>query len=120
MKNLKKESKNNSKTIIGIVIGVLLMIAIILGCLRGCEGDQSETTPDNTGTGIVYDDGAVVGGWDEADIDKIVEGLNEKVEEGMINISMNTAPSFENGTAAGSLMIVNESINRYPQVVEIT
>ena len=120
MKNLKKESKNNSKTIIGIVIGVLLMIAIILGCLRSCEGDQSETTPDNTGTGIVYDDGAVVGGWDEADIDKIVEGLNEKVDEGMINISMNTAPSFESGTAAGSLMIVNESINRYPQVVEIT
>lgn len=120
MKNLKKESKNNSKTIIGIVIGVLLMIAIILGCLRSCEGDQSAATPDNTGTGIVYDDGAVVGGWDEADIDKIVEGLNEKVDEGMINISMNTAPSFENGTAAGSLMIVNESINRYPQVVEIT
>ena len=120
MKNLKKESKNNSKPIIGIVIGVLLMIAIILGCLRGCNGDTPTNIPDNTGTGIVYDDGAVVGGWDEADIDKIVEGLNEKVDEGMTNISMNTAPSFENGTAAGSLMIVNESINRYPQVVEIT
>ena len=118
-----KGSKNNNakfKKTMGIILGVLIIIAVILGCLRGCEGDQSATTPDNTGTGIVYDDGAVVGGWDEADIDKIVEGLNEKVDEGMINISMNTAPSFENGTAAGSLMIVNESINRYPQVVEIT
>ena len=38
----------------------------------------------------------------------------------MINISMNTSPSFENGTSAGSLMIVNEGVNRYPQVVEIT
>ena len=38
----------------------------------------------------------------------------------MINISMNTSPSFENGTAEGNLMIVNESVNRYPQVVEIT
>ena len=37
----------------------------------------------------------------------------------MINISMNTSPSFENGSAAGNLMIVNEGINRYPQVVEI-
>ena len=38
----------------------------------------------------------------------------------MINISMNTSPNFANGTSAGNLMIVNESINRYPQVVEIT
>ena len=27
----------------------------------------------------------------------------------MINISMNTAPYFENGTAEGNLMLVNES-----------
>lgn len=60
------------------------------------------------------------GGWNEADVDRIVEGLNEQVEEGMINISMNTSPNFANGTSTGNLMIVNESINRYPQVVEIT
>ena len=36
----------------------------------------------------------------------------------MINISMNTAPYFENGTAEGNVMIVNESINNYPQQVE--
>ena len=62
---------------------------------------------------------AVVGGWDEADTESIVASLNEKVEEGMINISMNTSPNFLNGTSEGNLMIVNESINRYPQVVEI-
>ena len=45
--------------------------------------------------------------------------LNEKVAEGMINISMNTAPYFENGVADGNLMIVNESINNYPQKVQI-
>ena len=32
---------------------------------------------------------------------------------------MNTAPYFEDGTAEGNLMIVNESINNYPQKVEI-
>ena len=37
----------------------------------------------------------------------------------MINISMNTSPIFQNGTSTGNLMIVNESINNYPQVVEI-
>ena len=104
----------------GILIGVLLIIAILLAVFRGCEGEPVTDTPVTPKPGIVYDDGAVEGGWDEADTDKIIASLNEKVEEGMINISMNTSPNFKDGTSAGNLMIVNESINRYPQVVEIT
>ena len=69
--------------------------------------------------GIVYDSSAVEGGWDNLSPEEIAEKLNEKVAEGMINISMNTAPYFENGTADGNLMIVNESINNYPQKVQI-
>ena len=104
-----------------ILIGVLLIIAILLAGFRGCENNPVNDNPaDTTTPGIVYDDGAVEGGWDEADTDKIIASLNEKVEEGMINISMNTSPNFKDGTSAGNLMIVNESINRYPQVVEIT
>lgn len=120
----RKENKKNDKDKFmrntGIVIGILLVIVIILGLLRGCDGNQTDAPSDTTAPGIVYDEGAVVGGWDEADTDKIIANLNEKVEEGMINISMNTSPNFANGTSAGNLMIVNESINRYPQVVEIT
>ena len=70
-------------------------------------------------TGIVYDSSAVEGGWDNLSPEEIAEKLNEKVAEGMINISMNTAPYFENGTADGNLVIVNESINNYPQKVQI-
>ena len=70
-------------------------------------------------TGIVYDSSAVEGGWDNLSPEEIAERLNQKVEEGMINISMNTAPYFENGTAEGNVMIVNESINNYPQKVQI-
>ena len=69
-------------------------------------------------TGIVYDSSAVEGGWDNLSPEEIAERLNQKVEEGMINISMNTAPYFENGAAEGNIMIVNESINNYPQQVE--
>ena len=68
--------------------------------------------------GIVYDSAAVEGGWDNLSPEEIAEKLNEKVAEGMINISMNTAPYFENGKADGNVMIVNESINNYPQQVE--
>lgn len=121
-----------------IVIGILLIIAIIVGVTRSCESgstvtddtDNAEVTetsvtdidiPKTLPTpGIVYDTGAVEGGWETVDADKIIENLNEKVADGMINISMNTSPTFSDGTASGNLMIVNESINRYPQVVEIT
>ena len=70
-------------------------------------------------TGIVYDSSAVEGGWDNLSPEEIAERLNQKVAEGMINISMNTAPYFENGKAEGNVMIVNESINNYPQKVQI-
>ena len=70
-------------------------------------------------TGMVYDSSAVEGGWDNLSPEEIAEKLNEKVAEGMINISMNTAPYFEDGKAEGNVMIVNESINNYPQKVQI-
>ena len=69
-------------------------------------------------TGIVYDSAAIEGGWDNLSPEEIEQKLNEKVAEGMINISMNTAPYFEDGKAEGNVMIVNESINNYPQQVE--
>ena len=69
-------------------------------------------------TGIVYDSSAVEGGWDNLSPEEIAEKLNEKVAESSINISMNTAPYFENGASEGNIMIVNESINNYPQQVE--
>ena len=117
--NSRKDTKNSNKAI-AIVIGVLLVIAILLAAFRGCENEKPIENPVETGPGIVYDDGAVEGGWNEADTDKIIASLNAKVEEGMINISMNTSPNFREGTAEGNLMIVNEGINRYPQVVEIS
>ncbi len=142
-KGLKFPERDNSNTYkrSAIIIGILLIIAIIVASLRCCDtetltgdettssdttavlveipdiGDSSDT--DTHSPGIIYDTGAVEGGWETTDPDKIVENLNEKVAEGMINISMNTSPYFADGTASGNLMIVNESINRYPQVVEI-
>lgn len=123
----KPVDRRNMKdhTAIAVSIGIVVIVVIILLLLRGCgaEGDgKTDDTPDtpSESTGIVYDSNAVEGGWDEADTDKIVESLNEKVDAGMINISMNTSPVFADGETAGNLMIVNEGINRYPQIVEIT
>lgn len=110
-KNLKKETYKK----VGIVVGLVIVVAvIILLLLRSCGA------PANDPGGIEFDPSATEGGWDEADTDEIIAGLNEKVEAGMINISMNTSPVFADGTSKGSLMIVNEEVNNYPQVVEIS
>ena len=111
-KNTKK-SETYKKVGIGAAIVVVLAIIILL-LLRSCGA------PTDDPGGIEFDPSATTGGWDEADLDAIRDSLNEKVADGMINISMNTSPVFSDGESEGSLMIVNEDINRYPISVEIT
>ncbi len=100
------------------IAAAILCVICIFSCflLSGCQKER----PDNESGGIIYDDAAVEGGWDSLSEEEIVDSLNEKVEDGYINISMNAAPVFADGQSEGNLMIVNESINRYPQQVVIT
>ncbi len=126
-RNHEKSGSNKGLMTAGIIIGVLVIVLLALLLFKSCSGEAVPITPvenlENTTTptnpGITYDDGTVVGGWGEADADEIIASLNEKVEQGMINISMNTTPIFSDGTSEGNLMIVNEGVNNYPQVVEI-
>ena len=123
MQNDKNKQTKQEKTqsIVFFTVLALIIVALIIMLFKGCDSKNDSNPPQNTvNPGIQYDDGAVEGGWNEADADKIIDSLNQKVEEGMINISMNTTPVFENGTSSGNLMIVNETTNRYPQVVEIS
>ena len=117
--NYHPKHKSNSRTAGWIGAGVLAAVAIgaiifIIVTLRSPMTKEEARAK----AGIVYDSSATEGGWDNLSPEEIAEKLNEKVAEGMINISMNTAPYFENGTAEGNVMIVNEAINNYPQQVE--
>ena len=106
---------------------LILSLLLVFACLTmfsGCKKKEVETgtettTNARTGNGLVMDTNAEEGGLEYASPEEIQEELNRKVEEGMINISMNTSPVFENGTAKGNLLIVNSEINRYPQIVYI-
>ena len=121
----KKKRDKRNKIITAIILTAAVAAAVlgIILLLQSCQ-EQPEPAlqePDAVeATGLELDPNAAEGGWDKADLDAIVESLNEKVDEGMINISMNTSPIFQDGHSAGNLMIVNESINRYPQKVVIT
>ena len=113
-----KQARLNTRVVLAVAFLVCAIGAGIFLITRLVS--KPLTKEDARGqTGIVYDSSAVEGGWDNLSPEEIAERLNQKVEEGMINISMNTAPYFENGTAEGNLMLVNESINNYPQKVQI-
>ena len=112
-----KQAKGNIRVVLAVVFlacaigaGIFLITRLVSKPLAK-EDARAQT-------GIVYDSSAVEGGWDNLSPEEIAEKLNEKVAEGMINISMNTAPYFEDGKAEGNVIIVNESINNYPQQVE--
>lgn len=115
--NTKTNNKRNHIIVIGVILLFLMLTAALL--FKGYIAADNGADSNNKANGIVYDSNATVGGWEETDTDAIVDSLNEKVEQGMINISMNTTPVFSDGTSAGNLMIVNEGINNYPQVVAI-
>ena len=114
----QKDNNRQHQTAV-IIIAVLTAIILLILALHSCGRAEPMTDANEIKPGIIYDSSAIEGGWDEVDTEAIISSLNEKLSEGMINITMNTTPCFENGTAKGNLMIVNEGINRYPQVVEI-
>ena len=113
----KRDAKSRTLVILAVVG---LAAAITLGAFTAVRLIRKPAqSKDDPKTGIVYDDAAIEGGWDNLSPEEIEARLNEKVAEGMINISANTAPIFEDGSSEGNLMLVNESINNYPQKVQI-
>ena len=101
-------------------MAVILVIIVILLLLRCC-GTESIWIDDESVPlgGIEWDADAEEGELTQRSEEEIQAELNKKVAQGMINISMNTAPVFSSGTEKGNLNIVNSERNNYPQVVYI-
>ena len=113
-----RETRSKDITVYAVIFLVLLVGAGIFLAVRLLH-KPADTALASSKSGIVYDSSAVEGGWDQMTPEEIEAALNNKVAEGMINISANTAPIFEDGASEGNLMLVNESINNYPQKVQI-
>ena len=113
-----RETRSKDITVYAVIFLVLLVGAGIFLAVRLLH-KPADAALASSKSGIVYDSSAVEGGWDNLSPVEIEARLNEKVAEGMINISANTAPIFEDGASEGNLMLVNESINNYPQMVQI-
>ena len=116
--DVPRETRSKDITVYAVIFLVLLVGAGIFLAFRLLH-KPADTALADSKSGIIYDSSAVEGGWDNLSPEEIEARLNEKVAEGMINISANTAPIFEDGASEGNLMLVNESINNYPQMVQI-
>lgn len=115
----KNNNKKSSRTpIIMGVSGLILVLLLVLFGLKSCSA------PSSSGEGpqknpIGWDTNSEEGEIAHKSQEEIEEELNEKVREGMINISMNTSPVFADGASKGNLLIYNSEKNLYPQVVYI-
>ncbi len=111
------EVKTKSPFIILLFFILMILIGFLAFMLLNRETD--ETGNKKPIFDLSPDSGLEYGDRPEKSKEEIEAELNEKVQEGMMNISMNLNPAFENGTSEGNLLIVNEEINRHPQIVEI-
>ena len=110
-----------------IVILTVIILLLIVAAARVAitvvgkqkTGTESESWADWIDQSLEMDANAQEGGLTYRSQEEIQAELNRKVEEGMINISMNTSPVFPSGTEKGNLLIVNSESNRYPQIVYI-
>lgn len=108
------QKKSNKKKIIAIIA----IIAVMIGGISAYCVTKNRSGEDSA-NGMVWDTNAEEGGLNGRSEEEIQAELNKKVEEGMINISMNTSPVFHDGKSKGNLMIVNSEANHYPQIVYI-
>jgi len=107
-----KEKKKGKKKYLLLLLLLLLIPTIWL--FKGFIGDNPIPIP-----GISWFDDRGVGDLTGKSKEEIKAALNEKVAEGMMNVSMNTNPIFESGTSKGNVRITNIAGNRHPQIVEI-
>lgn len=93
---------------LGIIAIILLLLFKPCNCRCGCSG-----------SGNTYFDTTVGDSVTDSEAESAVNDLNKQVEDGMITMSMNANPAFENGSAKGNLLIENDKSNNHPQVVQI-
>lgn len=119
MNDEKKNWLDQHSRAVGATIMVIFLVLALALVLSRCGGQPKQSADEPKFEGIAWDADAEEGGLETKSKEEIQAELNEKVAEGMINISMNTSPVFESGTAKGNLLIVNSERNNYPQVVYI-
>lgn len=113
--NQEKTTNSSSKKKITIGIIVVLVIAIIIALIcKSCSSDKQEKS-GGLELGVIDIDSLS----SEKDKQKVQDALNKKVEEGMVNIFMNTDIRIKEGSTTANLMIQNTEKNHYDLQVNV-
>ena len=115
VQEVKTDKKDNKWDKIAILAALIILLAVGLGYYTQKD---SIDTPKNE-LDISEDHDATDEALRQKSKEEILAELNRQVADGMINISMNMNPSFENSRSKGNLLIHNSETNKYPQIVEI-
>lgn len=109
----------------GILLAAIIIILAVgtFLLLRSCGNDTAaipdEETPLAGGFDLAPSTALADSAPEQPDQEDVLAELNRQVAEGMITMSMNPDPTFENGRAKGSVLIHNNESNRHTQVVQI-
>ncbi|MDE6357252.1 MAG: hypothetical protein K2L15_01535 [Eubacteriales bacterium] len=111
--NEVKEKKNKGKKPKNIFLYIIIILLLILIAFLFISRNPKEVSR------LQRDLDALAGVLPGKSLEEIQRLLNEKVEEGMVNVSINPEPTFANGRAEGSLGIENIPGNHYALQVDI-
>ena len=111
LKSSEKDKRKKRKLIV-------LLILLLLLSMGGCFGYRYLHRNDSKG-GIQREVEANLGLLPGMSDEEIQQRLNQQLEEGFFNVSMNGQPVFKNGKAKGNVNIENVPGNRYSFTVSI-
>lgn len=113
----RRKKRNRRIKKILIIIGIIIIILLLL---RSCNQEINLPEPVEKVVDGIFDDSQK----NEEDVERETpeerqERINKDVKEGMMTINLNVTPVFENGTAEGNLLIVNDKDNLNLMQVQI-
>lgn len=92
-KDVQKESKNNQGLKKGLAAGMILLLALALG-YYSIQKPQSSEEPKQETLGYTFEDDPNDGMLEGMSREEIQEELNRRVEEGMVQIKLNSSPTI--------------------------
>lgn len=116
---VEEEDKKDKKKYLLILLLLLLCTITVVSVVfvyRSIRSNDGGSVNNGLNIGI---DSNLSDGDGGKSKEEIQAELNKKVEEGMMNVSMNTNIVLKNGKSKANLKITNKENNRYMQFVEI-
>lgn len=110
------ESKSKGKWV--LLIAVVLILSTTAFAL---SSKFKNNTTDEAETAGIAAEGAIMNGLPEGMKEgELGDALQQKIDESMFTVNVNSQPIFQNGTSKGKVDIVNSPGNSFPCTVALT